>query len=153
MNVLGGRNGKKAGLKASLINNINNRNFGKIENFGFWKILDFWKNWKKYCCYYYHYYHYYYYYYYYYHRYYYYYYYHYYYYYYYHHHYYLLLLMIIPIIRLAGQQCEFAREKKDGENKNKEIGSLTLHLQDRLKINKIMSNLNAHYKQNNIHVL
>ena len=38
---------KKAGLKAGLINSINNRIFGKNENFAFWKILDFWKIWKK----------------------------------------------------------------------------------------------------------
>ena len=41
-----GKKEKKAGLKAGLINNINYRDFGKIENFGFWKILDFWKIWK-----------------------------------------------------------------------------------------------------------
>ena len=33
--------GKRAGLKAGLINAINNRDFGKIEIFGFWKILGF----------------------------------------------------------------------------------------------------------------
>ena len=40
------KKGKKAGLKAGLINNVNYRNFGKNEKIGFWKILDFWTNWK-----------------------------------------------------------------------------------------------------------
>ena len=43
----GGKKRKKAGLKASLINNINNRDFEKFENFDFGKFSIFWKFWKK----------------------------------------------------------------------------------------------------------
>ena len=53
--IVGGQRGKKekkAGPKAGLINNINNRDFGKIGNFGFGKTLNLGEKLEKLDCHY-----------------------------------------------------------------------------------------------------